>query len=55
MAAFVVDASGKVTSYPAIYLWNQNRLQQGGTTDETATSNLTPAWAEFDIPEVFVQ
>ena len=27
-------------------------LQQGGTTQRTPTSNLTPAWAEFDLPPV---
>ena len=52
MAAFVVDASGKITSYPAVYLWNQNLLQQAGSTQRMSTSNLTPAWAEFDLPPV---
>jgi hypothetical protein len=41
MAAFTVEA-GKVTTYPAVYLWNQ---------DETS-NNLTPAWDEFKIPSV---
>jgi hypothetical protein len=41
MAAFTVE-SGKVTTYPAVYLWNQ---------DETS-NNLTPAWDEFRIPPV---
>jgi hypothetical protein len=53
MAALVVDeASGKVTTYPAVYLWNQNRLSVGGEVEAISTSNLTPAWAEFDIPPV---
>jgi hypothetical protein len=41
MAAFTVEA-GKVKTYPAVYLWNQ---------DENS-NNLTPAWDEFKIPEV---
>jgi hypothetical protein len=53
MAAIVVDeASGELTTYPAVYLWNQNRLQVDGELDAVSTSNLTPAWAEFDIPPV---
>jgi len=43
MAAVVRDnATGKLESYPAVYLWNQ----------DPTTSNLTPAWDEFKIPEV---
>lgn len=45
LAAVVVDGSGKITSYPGLYVWNQ-------TTD---TSNLTPAWDEFKIPPVPVK
>ncbi len=41
MAAFTVEG-GKVTTHPAVYLWNQ---------DETS-NNLTPAWDEFKIPDV---
>jgi hypothetical protein len=41
MAPFTVEA-GKVTTYPAIYLWNQ----------EETSNNLTPAWDEFQIPPV---
>ncbi len=36
------EQSGEVQSYPAVYLWNQ----------DPSTSNLTPAWDEFKIPEV---
>jgi len=43
MAAVVRDnATGKLENYPAVYLWNQ----------DPATSNLTPAWDEFKIPDV---
>lgn len=45
LAAVAVDASGNITSYPAVYIWNQ-------TTD---TSNLTPAWDEFKIPPVVLK
>ncbi|HET9932485.1 MAG TPA: hypothetical protein VFQ35_17405 [Polyangiaceae bacterium] len=41
MAAFTVEG-GKVTTYPAVYLWNQ----------EENSNNLTPAWDNFKIPEV---
>jgi hypothetical protein len=55
MASVVVDEeTGEITTYPAIYLWNQSRLQVGEDTQTIATSNLTPAWAEFDIPPVVV-
>jgi hypothetical protein len=42
MAAIVRDSSGALTTYPAVYLWNQ------GPT----TTNLTPAWDEVNIPQV---
>jgi hypothetical protein len=43
MAAIVRDDdSGELTTHPATYLWNQ----------DPSTSNLTPAWDEFDIPAV---
>jgi hypothetical protein len=46
MAGVVVDdASGEITTYPAVYLWNQ----------DTATSNLTPAWDDFKIPDVPIE
>ncbi|HEX6241426.1 MAG TPA: hypothetical protein VFZ61_11050, partial [Polyangiales bacterium] len=52
MAAFTVDGAGQITSFPAVYLWNQNLVQAGGSTQRQSTSNLTPAWAEFDLPPV---
>jgi hypothetical protein len=43
MTAIVRDnRSGELQSFAAIYLWNQ----------DPATSNLTPAWGDFKIPEV---
>jgi hypothetical protein len=51
ISTIVVDtASGAVTSYPAVYLWNQNRLVKDTALEELKTSNLTPAWDEFRIP-----
>jgi hypothetical protein len=38
----VVVEGGKITTYPAIYIWNQRRT----------TSNHTPAWDVFKIPPV---
>jgi hypothetical protein len=54
MAAIVVDdQTGAMTTYPGIYLWNQNRLVAAdGTVTDVRTSNLTPAWDEFQIPPV---
>lgn len=40
MAAIVKDSQGKIETYPAVYIWNQDQK----------TSNLTPAWDIFDIP-----
>jgi hypothetical protein len=56
MAAVVKDdATGAITTYPAVYLWNQSRLVAGGQlTDIEMSSNLTPAWDDFKIPEVEV-
>ena len=45
MAAIVRnEETGEYTNYPAVYLWNQ----------ETDSSNLTPAWDNFQIPPVVV-
>jgi hypothetical protein len=45
LAAVAVAADGTVSSYPAVYIWNQT----------TGTSNLTPAWDEFKIPPAVVK
>jgi hypothetical protein len=45
LATIVVSPTGMVTDYPAVYIWNQT----------PATSNLTPAWDEFKIPDVTVK
>jgi WD40-like Beta Propeller Repeat len=46
-------ATQALTSYGAIYLWNQNYLATGPDTFEPLkTANLTPAWEDFTIPAV---
>jgi hypothetical protein len=41
MTSIVVDdMTGNVTTYGAVYIWNQTAM----------TSNLTPAWNDFQIP-----
>jgi hypothetical protein len=55
MATIVVDdATQAVTTYPAIYLWNQNILVDPATGDAAllSVSNLTPAWDDFSIPAI---
>lgn len=55
MATIVVDdATGAVETRPAIYLWNQNILVDPATGEASLvqSSNLTPAWDDFTIPEV---
>jgi len=55
MAGLVVDeATGEMTSYPGVYLWNQSRLVANGAVTELQMSNLTPAWDDFQIPPVDV-
>ena len=53
MATIAVGADGSVRTYPAIYLWNQNTVvDAAGNPTPLVTSNLTPAWDDFSIPEV---
>jgi hypothetical protein len=44
VTALVVDGAGKLTSYPAMYLWNQ----------PAADGNHTPSWDDFTIPPIIV-
>jgi hypothetical protein len=57
LAAVVVDdATGAVTSYPAVYIWNQNRTP-GADASSTASlnySNLTPAWDPIALPPLMI-
>ncbi len=58
LGAMKVDATGNVTSFPAIYLWNQhnvvttNATTMASTVTVAAGTNLTPAWHDFVIPPV---
>ena len=58
LAALKIDAQGKVTDYPAIYLWNQASLvttdpsSMMSTVTQAPGLNLTPAWKDFQIPPV---
>ncbi len=46
MTAIVVEnATSEISTYPAVYLWNQ----------DPTTSNLTPAWDDFKIPAVPIE
>jgi len=45
LATIKVATDGTITDYPAVYIWNQTPM----------TSNLTPAWDEFKIPDVDVR
>jgi hypothetical protein len=40
MTAVVANETGGMTTYPAVYLWNQ----------DLTTSNHTPSWEEFQFP-----
>jgi len=44
VTAVVADGSGKLTTYPALYLWNQ----------PAADGNHTPSWDDFSIPPIII-
>jgi len=47
----VDDASGAVQSFPAIYVWNQNRaVGSSGSAVGLQRSNLTPTWSAAGLP-----
>jgi hypothetical protein len=58
IAAVVKDSTGKLTTYPGIYVWNQAYQQIGSGPTATAaafkSNNLTPAWDEFEAITVDV-
>jgi len=57
LAAVVVDdATGEITSYPAVYIWNQNRTPGANGTTATGLqySNLTPAWDPIELPPLVI-
>lgn len=51
LAAIVVDnATGAATTYPAVYIWNQNRTPGANGATGLQYSNLTPAWDPITLP-----
>ncbi|MEI9941673.1 MAG: hypothetical protein WDO69_31035 [Pseudomonadota bacterium] len=57
LAAVVVDnATGAITTYPAVYIWNQNRTPgaDGMSAAGLAYSNLTPAWDPIELPPLTI-
>jgi hypothetical protein len=44
VTAIVVDGAGKLTTHPALYLWNQ----------PASDGNHTPSWDDFSIPPITV-
>jgi hypothetical protein len=52
----VDDKTGTVTSYPAIYLWNQNRTPgPQGASVGLQYANLTPVWGNTVLPPVQIE
>jgi hypothetical protein len=56
LAAVVVDnATSTITTYPAVYIWNQNRTPAaGGMAGSLQYSNLTPAWDPITLPALVI-
>ena len=52
----VDDASGAITSYPAVYIWNQNRTPgaDGMSAAGLQYSNLTPAWDPIKLTPLVI-
>jgi hypothetical protein len=51
MTAVSVSEVGFISTYPAVYLWNQNTQTANGQVVATKPRlNLTPAWQDFHIP-----
>jgi hypothetical protein len=52
----VDDKTGSVTSYPAIYLWNQNRVAgPDGRGVGTQYANMTPVWGLTELAPLEIQ
>lgn len=55
LAAVVVDnATQQVTTYPAVYIWNQNRASGADGAAGLRYSNLTPAWDPIKLPPLMI-
>ena len=44
----VDDATGSIVSYPAIYIWNQNRIASSAGVSQF--TNMTPVWGSTVLP-----
>jgi hypothetical protein len=57
LAAVVVDsATGTITTYPAYYIWNQNRAPgSSGAGAGVQSTNLMPAWEAMQLPALTIQ
>jgi hypothetical protein len=58
LAAIVVDkVTGAIKTYPAAYVWNQNRTPGAGGAGAQGIqySNLTPAWDPFKLPPLVIE
>jgi hypothetical protein len=51
VTALVDDGSGKIATYPGLYIWNQPTVATG-TYSGSNQSNHTPTWEVVDIPPV---
>jgi hypothetical protein len=55
VTALVDDGSGTLTTYPALYIWNQPSTYSGTQSyNGSHQSNHTPTWEVVDIPPVVV-
>ena len=53
LTALVDDGAGKLTTYPALYIWNQPTVYKGSQSyNGSSQSNHTPTWEVVDIPPV---
>jgi hypothetical protein len=57
LTAVVVDnATGVITTYPAYYVWNQNRAPgTNGAGAGVQATNLTPTWEAVQLPTLAIQ
>lgn len=52
----VDDTTGTVTSYPAIYLWNQNRTPvPDGSSVALQYANMNPVWGSTQPPPLQIE
>ncbi|MES1172949.1 MAG: hypothetical protein ABUL62_01380 [Myxococcales bacterium] len=52
----VNDKTGSVASYPAIYLWNQNRIAgPDGAGVGTQYANMTPVWGSTELAPLGIE